>query len=140
MSEPGKSPWRRLTWVLFGAYLFGGLTVLQLNLQAAGIPLLVALPWLLGALVPVSLVVSLIAQAHRGRISVWGTLRWPLIFGAAAGAAQMLGLLTGFASGSDTLLLTSSPYLVTILVLVIISLRGNHGAPGSLGRVFHASS
>ena len=35
--------------------------------------------------------------------------------------------------------LSMSPYLVTILVLVIISVRGNHGAPGSLGRVFHAA-
>ena len=132
------SSWRA-GWVLFGAYLFGGLTVLQLNLQAAGIPLLAALPWLIAALVPVSLLVGLVAQALRRRFTLWDTLRWPLIFGAAAGAAQLLGLLTGYATGSDTLLLTSSPYLVTILVLVIISMRGNHGAPGSLGRVYHAS-
>ncbi len=68
-------PWR----VLLGAYLFGGVTVLQLNLQAAGVP------------IPVEY-------------------------------------------------LSMSPYLVTILVLVIISVRGSHGAPGSLGRVFHAST
>jgi general nucleoside transport system permease protein len=68
-------PWR----VLLGAYLFGGVTVLQLNLQAAGVA------------IPVEY-------------------------------------------------LSMSPYLVTILVLVIISLKGNHGAPGSLGRIFHASS
>jgi len=36
--------------------------------------------------------------------------------------------------------LSMSPYLVTILVLVIISVRGSHGAPGSLGRIFHAAS
>ena len=65
--------------VLIGAYLFGGVTVLQLNLQAAG------------ANVPVEL-------------------------------------------------LSMSPYLITILVLVIISARGVHGAPGSLGRSFHASA
>ncbi|GGD46787.1 ABC transporter permease [Sinisalibacter lacisalsi] len=65
--------------ILLGAYLFGGVSVLQLNLQAAGVA------------IPVEY-------------------------------------------------LSMSPYLVTILVLVIISLRGNHGAPGSLGRVFHASS
>jgi simple sugar transport system permease protein len=64
--------------VLIGAYLFGGVTVLQLNLQAAG------------ANVPVAL-------------------------------------------------LSASPYLITILVLVIISARGAHGAPASLGRAFHAS-
>ncbi len=68
-------PWR----ILIGAYLFGGVTVLQLNLQAAG------------ANVPVAL-------------------------------------------------LSASPYLITILVLVIISARGAHGAPASLGRSFHASS
>ena len=65
--------------VAVGAYLFGGITVLQLNLQAAG------------AQVPVAL-------------------------------------------------LSASPYLITILVLVIISARGAHGAPASLGRPFHASS
>lgn len=67
-------PWR----ILLGAYLFGGITVLQLNLQAAG------------STIPVEY-------------------------------------------------LSMSPYLVTVLVLVIMSVRGNHGAPGSLGRVFHAS-
>ncbi|SMX30041.1 Branched-chain amino acid transport system / permease component [Pelagimonas phthalicica] len=68
-------PWR----IMVGAYLFGGITVLQLNLQAAGVK------------VPVAL-------------------------------------------------LSASPYLVTILVLVIISARGAHGAPASLGRSFHASN
>lgn len=64
--------------VAIGAYLFGGITVLQLNLQAAGVK------------VPVAL-------------------------------------------------LSASPYLITILVLVIISARGAHGAPAALGRAFHAS-
>lgn len=66
---------------LLGAYLFGGVAVLQLNLQAAGLS------------VPVEL-------------------------------------------------LSASPYLVTILVLVIMSAgRGRAAlhAPASLGRVFHAS-
>lgn len=67
-------PWR----VLLGAYLFGGITVLQLNLQAAGVP------------VPV-------------------------------------------------VVLASSPYVITILVLVVISMKGNHGAPGALGKIFHAT-
>jgi simple sugar transport system permease protein len=69
--------------VALGAYLFGGISVLQLNLQAAG------------AQVPVAL-------------------------------------------------LSASPYLITILVLVVISARGAktgaHGAPACLGRPFHASS
>ncbi|NDR57003.1 ABC transporter permease [Aliiruegeria sabulilitoris] len=71
-------PWR----VLIGAYLFGGLTVLQLNLQAAGLK------------VPV----------------------------------EYLSML---------------PYLITILVLVIMSSgrgRAALNAPAELGRSFHASS
>ena len=70
-------PWR----VLLGAYLFGGITVLQLNLQAAG------------ATIPVEY-------------------------------------------------LSMSPYLITILVLVIMSSgkgRAAKGAPASLGQNFHAS-
>lgn len=65
--------------VLIGAYLFGGVTVLQLNLQAAGLK---------------------------------------------AGVEY----------------LSMSPYLVTILVLVLISARGVQGAPASLGKPFKASS
>jgi len=70
-------PWR----VLIGAYLFGGITVLQLNLQAAG------------ARIPVEY-------------------------------------------------LSMSPYLITILVLVIMSADKNRAAlnaPAALGRNFHAS-
>ncbi|MCY3984764.1 MAG: ABC transporter permease [Roseovarius sp.] len=62
--------------VLLGAWLFGGITVLQLNLQAAGIA------------IPVEY-------------------------------------------------LSMSPYLITILVLVILS-ADNSNAPASLGRIFHA--
>ena len=72
--------WRALR-ILLGAYLFGGVTVLQLNLQAAGVA------------IPVEY-------------------------------------------------LSMSPYLITILVLVIISSdrsRTALSAPSSLGRVFHAS-
>ncbi|WP_092500611.1 ABC transporter permease [Meinhardsimonia xiamenensis] len=71
-------PWR----VLLGAYLFGGVTVLQLNLQAAGLA------------VPVEY-------------------------------------------------LSMSPYVVTILVLVVMSSgrgRAALNAPASLGRVFHATT
>lgn len=77
----GWNPWG----VLAGAWLFGGVSVLQLRLQAAGVA------------VPVQL-------------------------------------------------LSMAPYLATILVLVLISARqrarrdgpGGGGAPGSLGRPFHA--
>ncbi|MDJ0823912.1 MAG: ABC transporter permease [Rhodobacter sp.] len=71
-------PWR----VLLGAYLFGGVTVLQLNLQAAGVA------------IPVEY-------------------------------------------------LSMSPYIITILVLVIMSSnrgRAALAAPAALGRSFHASS
>lgn len=66
--------------VILGAYLFGGVTVLQLNLQAAGVPLRVEY-------------------------------------------------------------LSMAPYVATILVLVLLSTRKSRraGAPGSLGRLFHAS-
>ena len=66
--------------VLIGAYLFGGITVLQLNLQAAG------------AKVPVEL-------------------------------------------------LSMSPFVATIIVLVAISMRSKGGtaAPAMLGRIFHSS-
>ena len=70
-------PWR----ALLGAYLFGGITVLQLNLQAAGV-------------------------------------RIP---------AEYLAM---------------SPYIITILVLVVMSSnrgRRSLSAPGSLGRSFHAA-
>ena len=66
--------------VLLGAYLFGGVTVLQLNLQAAGLA------------IPVEY-------------------------------------------------LSMSPYLITILVLVIMSStkHASTNAPVCLGRIFHAS-
>lgn len=67
-------PWR----VLLGAWLFGGVTVLQLNLQAAG------------AAIPVEY-------------------------------------------------LSMSPYIITIIVLVIMSADKSR-APASLGRIFHASN
>jgi simple sugar transport system permease protein len=67
-------PWR----LLLGAYLFGGITQLQLNLQGAGVA------------IPVEY-------------------------------------------------LAMSPYLITIIVLVILS-RDKAGAPACLGRTFHASS
>ena len=68
--------WRPF-WALIGAYLFGGVSVLQLNLQAAGVA------------IPVEY-------------------------------------------------LAMSPYLITILVLVILS-ADKSSAPASLGRIFHAA-
>lgn len=75
--------WRPLL-IILGAYLFGGVTVLQLNLQAAG------------STIPVEY-------------------------------------------------LSMSPYLITILVLVLLSVLQKYGvlraaAPAMLGRLFHASN
>lgn len=70
-------PWR----IILGAYLFGGVTILQLNLQALGV-------------------------------------------------------------GISPAYLSMTPYLATIIVLVIMSAdrrRASLNAPASLGRVFHAS-
>jgi ABC-type uncharacterized transport system permease subunit len=67
--------------LILGAYLFGGVTIMQLNLQALGVEIGIAY-------------------------------------------------------------LSMAPYLVTIIVLVMISsnhLRSSANAPGSLGRIFHAS-
>jgi simple sugar transport system permease protein len=69
--------WKPLR-LLLGAYLFGGLVQLQLNLQGAGVA------------IPVEY-------------------------------------------------LAMSPYVITIVVLVLLS-RDKGAAPGSLGRIFHASS
>jgi simple sugar transport system permease protein len=79
-------PWR----VLIGAWLFGGVTILQLNLQASGF-----LTWL-----------------------------------------QSLGI------PAQSQYLSMAPYLITILVLVLISAdrtRVSLNAPASLGRVFARS-
>ena len=74
--------------ILFGAWLFGGLTVLQLNLQAAGVS-------------EINLILFKI----------------PL----------------------QVQYLTMAPYLITILVLVLMSARALSNAPGSLGKSFHVS-
>jgi len=79
-------PWR----IVFGAYLFGGITILQLNWQAFG------------------------------DIVIFG-LRIP---------------------APSVAYLSMTPYVITIIVLVIISAdrkRVSANAPASLGRVFHAS-
>jgi simple sugar transport system permease protein len=87
--------WRPLR-LLLGAWLFGGISVLQLNLQAAG-----------------------------ARIDF-----------------EFLGLRFRLPPDLMQMLLASAPYLVTILVLVLISSgrgRASLAAPGSLGQPFHAA-
>nr|WP_089994781.1 ABC transporter permease [Cognatiyoonia koreensis] len=116
--------------LVLGAYLFGGVTALQLNLQAASIPLLPLLVLIAGVSTAVLLVVALFKPT--------GARKSPLI-GAACAAAFMLLCYAYVVMGwpfNQTLWLSSSPYLATIVVLVVMS-AGR--APGSLGRIFHAS-
>jgi general nucleoside transport system permease protein len=126
-------PWR----VLIGAYLFGGISALQLNSQAAGgLPLS-----LMGLLLVIAICIDTIVQIFGRRsapdplrIGIWG-------FGVLCVVAVWLW-------GSEIKLdipveyLSMSPYLITILVLVIMSSgkgRASLNAPAALGQNFHAS-
>ncbi len=123
-------PWR----VLMGAYLFGGITVLQLNLQAAGINPLLAI----GAILMATALVMAAIRLTKG------TTAFHLPIGFAIAGALCLAiafLVPGFTLGAAYLSMT--PYLVTILVLVLMSSdtsRANLNAPAALGRQFHAAS
>jgi len=131
----------RVGWVLLGAYLFGGTEGLQLNLQGARVPVLVAVPTVAAALAALSLAIGALQQA-RGRATLRPYARFAAISASVAAIVGILGWVTGFSTAADVLLLSSSPYLITILVLVIISAdqtRAALNAPGSLGRPFHAS-
>jgi simple sugar transport system permease protein len=121
-------PWR----VLLGAYLFGGVSVLQLNLQAAGAQFpLAALGWLLGGL-------ALLHFAYvlwRRKLTLATILvDIVLLLAGILVYAYWNGLLVPF----KVEYLAMSPYLITILVLVIMSADRSR-APASLGRNFHAS-
>jgi ABC-type uncharacterized transport system permease subunit len=116
--------------LLLGAYLFGGVTVLQLNLQAAGVQFPVIL-----------LALSLIAVGVAGLISLWRKDRLKSLGSAVSVALVAVGticipLLSGKMAPLKVEYLSMSPYIATILVLVIMSASG---APGSLGKIFHAS-
>jgi simple sugar transport system permease protein len=123
---------------LLGAYLFGGVTVLQLNLQAAELPLV-------DVLVVLSLVIGviLLAVAAAMRARNGDKPLKPVLVPAAAlfGFALFISILNRLLGinpfSNETLWLSMSPYLATITVLVVMS-AGR--APGSLGRTFHASS
>ncbi|MFT4715115.1 MAG: ABC-type uncharacterized transport system permease subunit [Paracoccaceae bacterium] len=124
--------------VMLGAYLFGGVSILQLNLQAVGASLFQVLPaaFLLSG-IAFLLIVALsgfLARRMQWRFAFLG------FFGFAAAALVSFAAkeVFGISDAYDLLILSSSPYLVTILVLVIMS-GGRSSAPASLGRVFHAS-
>ncbi|MEL6958903.1 MAG: ABC transporter permease [Pseudomonadota bacterium] len=119
-------PWR----LLLGAYLFGGVTVLQLNLQAANVSLLGILPIVLAAAAVIALGRSVMKAGSDGQ-KRFGTA----ITCAVAALGFYVYGLTGW-TFNEALWLSASPYIATIVVLVIISAGG---APGSLGKTFHAS-
>ncbi len=122
-------PWR----VLLGAYLFGGITQVQLNLQAAGVVFPVSS-------IGITIVIICVIIAS-----------WNLIFAKKKSRQYYFWLLflsiagvffTIFFQGATVPFkveyLAMSPYLMTIIVLVILSADKSR-APGSLGRAFHAS-
>ncbi|TYB83160.1 ABC transporter permease [Maritimibacter fusiformis] len=124
-------PWR----VLLGAYLFGGVTVLQLNLQAA------AAQFPLASLPIIALLVLFwdsMSQQRRGL--PLSTRRKVVYLAVVLVCLPATFLWWNVWTTFKVEFLSMSPYLVTILVLVLISVRGTHGAPASLGRVFHAST
>ncbi|WP_431309898.1 ABC transporter permease [Algicella marina] len=121
--------WR--TWrVMLGAYLFGGVTILQLNMQIADItPLwLVVLALFLAAVSVTVRSFRSSAPASPWMIGLWFTT---LLAGSIA-IRHPVSIPTEY--------LNMAPYIATILVLVAMSadkLRANINAPASLGRVFH---
>lgn len=116
--------------LLLGAYIFGGMTVLQLNLQAAGLPLLDVLPWIFGVIAVLILIwgITVSRSLSNNLITIVASFA---SFAVLASGYRALGW-----SFNDQLWLSASPYIATIVVLVIISAGG---APGSLGKTFHAS-
>ena len=119
--------------VFLGAYLFGGVTILQLNLQAAGLTPL----WLivLGLLL---FSVHSTVRAFDGNFGHKKAMAPLWIATIAAGAVAI-----SYPLAIQTQYLSMTPYLCTIIVLVVMSadkLRANLSAPASLGRIFHKSS
>jgi simple sugar transport system permease protein len=125
--------------LLLGAYLFGGITQLQLNLQGANASLLDVLMYVLPMLAVVGGVIALasLARGAQKKSRGWGTGALALL--GITGLIMLLDI-TGLRTWvNEAFLLSSSPYIMTIIVLVILS-RDKGGAPASLGRIFHASS
>jgi ABC-type uncharacterized transport system permease subunit len=121
--------WKPVRLVL-GAYLFGGVTVLQLNLQAAGavFPLeIIPNTMLVGVILVILLQVL---NLRRQNINYWKLLMFSIL--CAIISIALHGITVPF----KVEYLSMSPYLATIAVLVIMSAVR---APGSLGRIFHAA-
>lgn len=121
-------PWR----VVLGALLFGGVTQLQLNLQAANITPL----WLV-----VFALYLLAVNATLNSFSFSGKLDKNMIPLWVLTAAAMVIAQT-YPIQIAAQYISMAPYLATIVVLVVMSadkLRTNLNAPASLGQVFHRS-
>ena len=128
------NPWRAIA----GAYLFGGVTVVQLNIQALGVN-----PWsAIGALVLIVAAVMVGAAVLRramGRENQ-NLFTFAIVLGAIGLLIIATGVLTGWPLPAQYLSMT--PYLATIAVLVVMSadqMRAALQAPGSLGRTFRKS-
>ncbi|WP_112323958.1 ABC transporter permease [Oceanibium sediminis] len=114
--------------VALGAFLFGGVTILQLNLQAANLTAL----WLLvlGFLLLATHVTVrglTTGSMHRSMLPLWAAT----LASAAWALAAPVSIQTQY--------LSMTPYICTIIVLVVMSadrLKANLNAPASLGRVF----
>ena len=119
--------------VFLGAYLFGGVTILQLNLQAAGLTPL----WL----IVLGLLLFAVHSTTRAFAGNFGHKKAMVPLWIATIAAGAMAI--SYPLSIQTQYLSMTPYLCTIVVLVVMSadkLRANLNAPASLGRVFHKSS
>lgn len=130
----GWRPWL----AVIGAYVFGGVTILQLNIQALDVDPFMAFGMALIALAILFAIAYGIAQSLKkssDSFLVGGVL--VLVIGAIC---LLISFFTDWALQSQYLSMT--PYLVTIVVLVIMSAdktRTSLNAPASLGRVFQKS-
>lgn len=125
----GWNPWR----VMLGAFLFGGVTQLQLNLQADNItPLwLIVFGLFLFAVHATLKNISTSKQMDTTMIPLW-------VLTALAGVVA-----TSYPISIPAQYLSMAPYLITIIVLVVMSsdkLRNSLNAPGSLGQIFQRSN
>lgn len=116
---------------LIGAWLFGGVSVLQLNLQAAGTQISVT-----GAVITLGVIVAGFAALSAPTLRQAGIRTAAMASVTAAGAAMALWIWPESRFAPPVALLSMLPYLATIIALVMMQ---SGRAPGSLGRPFHAS-
>lgn len=122
------NPWK----VMLGAYLFGGVTILQLNFQAASITPL----WLIVYGLFLLAMHTTIVTFSKGE----GLNRFLVPLWIATLAAGFIAQNYPVSVSADYL--SMAPYLATIVVLVVMSAdkrRAKLNAPASLGRIFHRS-